>query len=375
MQDWVKEKLDLLDELFPPQRIERSRQRWEKLWSGDMTFDRYPFVYLPTSFSYYDDVHTPEQRLRASLDEFIIHGHFDDDFIPALFPGCKQSTMPNILGAEEICSDGNYNAAKMIHSVEDIHKMPAHSVANSLVAQEWLQMQKYFRQETQGRFPIHVVDMQGPVDVAAQIWSYDELLITAYTDPDAYHKLLGKATEAFIMFWQEQQDLLGDLFVGTHLWGWSWIPQGAGASLSADSLVMISPDFYEEFFKPYFVQVAEHFGGVSIHSCGDFSAVVPNLCRTPGVTAINASQMTVEQFIAAGLDHKMLTILNVEVDNAPEMFELIDRHNLRVDMTVVFPFPDSPEQLGKCQSWSDSQWKQLRDLEAGIIEKLPKPIS
>jgi len=83
--------------------------------------------------------------------------------------------------------------------------------------------------------------------------------------------------------------------------------------------------------------------------------------------------MTVEQFIAAGLDHKMLTILNVEVDNAPEMFELIDRHNLRVDMTVVFPFPDSPEQLGKCQSWSDSQWKQLRDLEAGIIEKLPKP--
>jgi len=95
MKDWVKAKLDIIDELFPPHRIDRSKNRWTKLWTGEPDFDEYPFVLLASSFDYYAGSHTPEQRLRFSLDKLILHGQFQDDFVPTLFPGCKQLTRPH----------------------------------------------------------------------------------------------------------------------------------------------------------------------------------------------------------------------------------------------------------------------------------------
>ena len=136
MQDWIKEKLEKIDELYPQERIEKSKNRWTKLWNGETDFDRYPFAFWPT-FDYYNGSHTPEERLRISLDEIILHGNLQDDFIPAIFPGCKQSTMPNILGVKEICLDGDYTCEKTIKKTEDIFLMPEPSLEKSRIAQEY----------------------------------------------------------------------------------------------------------------------------------------------------------------------------------------------------------------------------------------------
>jgi len=138
-----------------------------------------------------------------------------------------------------------------------------------------------FLEETEGRLPVHVVDMQGPADVCGKLWNYGDFLLSAYTDPDAYHSLMTRVTDAFIMFWDAQRSLLGDKFIGTHLFGWSYVPTDAGASVSADSLVMISPGFYDEFYSPYLQRIGAAFGGVAVHSCGDFSAVLPRMLKTP----------------------------------------------------------------------------------------------
>lgn len=82
-------------------------------------------------------------------------------------------------------------------------------------------MQKYLLEETEGRIPVHVTDMQGPVDVAGQLWGYDNLFISAYEEPEYYNKLLAKLTRAFILFWKSQKEILGDSFAGTHLKGHS----------------------------------------------------------------------------------------------------------------------------------------------------------
>jgi hypothetical protein len=129
--------------------------------------------------------------------------------------------------------------------------------------------------------------------------------------------------------------LAGDLFVGTHLFGWSWVPPGTGASLSSDSFVMVSGDFYRRFFQPCFEAMAARLGGLTVHSCGDFSSVIPPLSRTPGVRAINAGQMSVEAVLEAGVDPKTLLLVNVPVTEAADTFSLIRRHSLRVDMTIV----------------------------------------
>ncbi len=366
MKNWIKEKLDTIDKLYPPERIENSKNRWTKLWNGETDFDRYPFAFWPT-FDYYNGSHTPEERLRVSLDEIILHGNLQDDFIPAIFPGCKQSTMPNILGVKEICCDGDFTCEKTIEKTEDIFSMPEPSLEKSHVAQDWLNMQKYFVEETEGKLPVHVVDMQGPVDVCAQVWSYDDLFIAAYVEPEAFHHIMNISTNAFIMFWEKQKDLLGDLFVGTHLFGWDWLPQGMGASVSADSLVMVSPDFYDEFFKPYLVKIGEKFGGLSVHSCGDFTAALPRVCATPTVKAINASQLTAKQMVDAGLTKDTIAIATLNYDDAEDTFKLIKDHDLRMSTTFFFPFPVKDGRFVPMKNWTKEEWYNVKKAEEKFL--------
>ncbi|MHB8963729.1 MAG: hypothetical protein ACYC5K_11315, partial [Saccharofermentanales bacterium] len=169
MIGWVKDRLDRIDELYPADRINTSKERFRRIWNGEKPKDRYPFTYGQLTFDYYDDVHTPEERLRHTLDEIIVHGALNDDYIPSLFPGCKQSTIPSMFGAEEIRVGNDYTCRKIIHRVEDIDRLPAPSVQRGTVAYEWLEMQRYMLEATDGRIPVHVTDMQGPMDVAGQL--------------------------------------------------------------------------------------------------------------------------------------------------------------------------------------------------------------
>jgi hypothetical protein len=369
-QNWIREKLDRIDELFPAARLAASRERWTRLWRGEPPLDRQPFAFYPFTLDYYDDVLPPEPRLRAILDEIIFRGRLDDDFIPAFFPGCRTSTIPNMFGAAEVVCGRDYSSAKLLQRIEDIAALPVPSLAPGTVAHEWLEMARYVRDETEGRLPIHVADMQGPSDVCGKLWGYEDFLACAYEDPDAFRSLIGKVADAFILLWERQRELAGDLFVGTHLFGWSWVPPGTGASLSSDSFVMISGEFYREFFQPCFEAMAARLGGLTVHSCGDFSAVIPALSRTPGVKAINAGQMSVEAVLKAGVDPKTLLLVIVPAAEAADTFSLIRRHGLRVDLTLNLSVSGVPPR-----DWGDKEWDLARRENQRILELAAKGVN
>jgi hypothetical protein len=370
LKDWLRTKLDTIAELFPEERISKSKQRIEALWRGIKPTERYPFTYSTVIFNYYNAVHTPEERLRASLDEFAIHGRLNDDFIPSLFPGCRQSTIPNMLGAREVVKEGFYTCERLIAQKEDIDKLPDPSMGPGTVAHEWLSMQRYFLEETEGKIPIHVTDMQGPADVCGQLMSYAELFLMAYEQPEYYHKLMKKATDAFILFWKAQKALLGEMFVGTHLFGHNWVPPDFGASVSADSLVMIGPMFYEEFYKPYLETIGQTFGDISVHSCGDFSANIKSICATPHVKGINASQMGIEELLNAGLDRKKVIIAFCDLSEIPSVYALIRNESLRVDLNVEsLAWPKRGDEVLPPSQWTESDWVLLRECEQKIIEQ------
>ena len=54
---------------------------------------------------------------------------------------------------------------RVIFEPEDIDKLPEPSMEQGTIAHEWRAMQEYFVEETGGRIPVHVVDMQGTLDV------------------------------------------------------------------------------------------------------------------------------------------------------------------------------------------------------------------
>lgn len=359
MQRAVKEKLDRIDDLFPADRLRASKERWRRNWAGEPPLDRYPFVYSPIALGYYCAGKAPGELLHDFLDEIIVRGQAQDDFIPTIFPGCKQSTLPNMFGARDVRVGDDWTCDRVVMKADDVFSLPEAAIAPGSVAQEWLDLQRWLLEETEGRMPIHVVDMQGPADVCGQLWGYEELLLAALEMPDAYHAIMRKATDAFILFWEAQRDLLGEQFVGTHLLGWDWVPPGIGATVSADSLVMVSPAFYQEFYRPCLRRIADHFGGVTVHSCGQFPAVIPGLCATPGLRGINAGQMTVPDLLAAGMSSAQVIIAYLpSLDDAEATFALVRERALRVNFTVSGFWPETDKPVAE---WGEDEFGIVRE--------------
>jgi hypothetical protein len=363
MKKWVEEKLHIIDDLYPDERIERSKRRLRKLWAGEMPDDRYPFLYAPLQLNYYDQVHLPEERLRLSLDEHIARGRIEDDFIPSLFPGCRQGTIPSMFGAKEMVVDGSYSSARLIHGLKDIDALPEPSIGPGTVAHEWLEMQRYFLEETEGRLPVNVVDMQGPVEVCAKLWGYDDFFLAAYSEPGHCHRLMDKLTDAFILFWEAQQKLLGSHFVGTHLWGWNWVPENSGATLSSDGVVMVSPDFYDEFYNPSTIRIGEHFGGVTIHSCGNFSVALKNMIAPRCVRGIHAGQMNLRDIVKAGLTRNVVCTAGSSMKDIEADFLAAKANCVLSNLTIGNFWPEnSPGQ------WTEAQWRDIQYLHEQVVE-------
>lgn len=367
MKQIIAEKLAQIGELFPPERVHASKERITAIWRGEKPKGRYPYVYYPISFNYYDDAHTAEQRLLVTLDEIILRGQFDDDFIPAIFPGCKQSTIPSMFGAKELVCGRDYCSEKLIARAVDVYELCEPCIAKESVAAYWIDMQEYLYGETEGRLGIHITDMQGPADVCGQLWGYDNLFISAYTDPAEYGLIMEKATDAFLVLWNRQKEILKDAFIGTHLFGWSWAPGGLGASVSADSIVMVSPDFFDEFYAPYLNRISDATGGLILHSCGDFGHLMQNLYRLHNIRGLNAGQMTVQEMLEAGLDDRLAVIAQSKVEDAETMFELARENGLRMDLTIVGAWPGDPYNPNKVEEWTPDDWDNAKKINDKLL--------
>jgi hypothetical protein len=373
MKDEVRRKLDRIDELFPAERLDASKARIRALKQNEAPVDRYPFILDSLGFNYYDDVMPAAERLDRMLDEIIAHGMTQDDFIPQFFPGCRVATIPDMFGAKENIqtrADGSREYAvcdKLLSSTDDPRDLPEPVISPDSIASFWLDMQAYVLNETEGRLPISVIDMQGPMDVAGQLWGYDNLFLDAMDEGVKTKALLEKCTTAFIELWQRQQDLLGDTFVGTHLWGWSWVKEGSnhGASLSMDSLAMISADFFSAHTREHLARISEAFGGLAIHSCGDFSAVVSGITGISGIDTINSSQMSLGQLVEAGVRPDMFITIARGIDDLDKEYRLIKAHQLKVEMTISGVWPESGQHPDQ---WSEAEWCKFRDREHRILE-------
>ena len=373
MRDSVKGKLDQIDELFPPERLEASKSRIRALKSNERPADRYPYILDSLGFNYYDDVMPPEQRLDRMLDEIIAHGRTQDDFIPQFFAGCRVATIPDMFGAREnihTLPDGGKEYAvcdKLLSGTDDPRSLPDPVIGPGSIAADWLDMQQYVLEETAARLPISVIDMQGPMDVAAQLWGYDNLFLDAMTDGEKTRALMAKCTNAFIALWKKQQDMVGERFVGTHLFGWSWIEEGPnhGASLSMDCLAMVSADFFTDHTEEHLARISKEFNGLTVHSCGDFSAVVPGINKIAGIQGINASQMSLGELNSAGMEPGLFVTIRRDFAQLEEEYALIKQNDLNVEMTVSGVWPESGRSPGQ---WSADEWRAFRQKEEHILQ-------
>ncbi len=66
-----------------------------------------------------------------------------------------------------------------------------------------------------------------------------------------------------------------------------WCPSNLGVHLSEDQIVNISAGMFEEFLLPRLDRLSDHFGGLHLHSCGNFTHQLQNLKKIHHFKSLN----------------------------------------------------------------------------------------
>ncbi len=166
-----------------------------------------------------------------------------------------------------------------------VYKLKRPSIEDGLLGNV-LAYTRFVVQETGGEFPVKMTDLQGPVDVAYLLWESNSFFLALFEAPRAVHHLLEMITELIIAFVRAQKEAAGKAeFIPCHLQ--HYLPWGEGICVSEDLLSILSPDLYREFALPYLNALSDAFGGVFIHSCGNFVHNLKVLTDIKGLKGVN----------------------------------------------------------------------------------------
>ena len=216
----------------------------------------------------------PDKFLRAQLEEIEGQIGFQGDFVPALTPSVGVVTIPSAFDCEVVWPQNDFPTVRpLIKDPEQIADLTMPGLRDGELGRI-LDYTHYFRLHTDKQFPIRMTDIQGPLDNASLIMGHNNFLLAINTHPRLVHRLLQMITEFTIKFVDAQRKVAED-FVPSLMQ--PWMPDGWGISISNDDSVMISSRHMEEFGVPYFNQLAAAFGGLYVHSCGNWLHQVPAL--------------------------------------------------------------------------------------------------
>ena len=284
--------------------VEDRKARWQALWALEelprplwfVPADpmlAVPLDYFKKKISVKDLFHNKEVQLRESLKfasffENLQKNFFHDDYVLRLQPQLGIGVFASAFGCRVDFADDQYPMTHPLiqagESPANVYDLPKPDIHSGLL-QDTLDYADYFRLMAGDRYPIAMTDLQGPLDTAYLIWDSSDFMIAMLEHSKEVHYLMRQVTDLIIKFMKELKGHVQE-FVPTHFPP-VYLPDGMGFSVSEDVLAMISHRLYEEYSLPYINQLSEEFGGVIIHSCGNFEHQIDVLSKVHQLRGIN----------------------------------------------------------------------------------------
>ena len=211
-----------------------------------------------------------------------------DDFVPHLQPQGGVTVFASAFGCPVDFFDHTLPWAHPVIGAEDppekVYDLAPPAVDAGQLG-DMLAYTDYFVAETAGRYPVAITDLQGPLDTAYLVWESSAFMMAMHTNPREVHHLMRLVTDLIIRYVKAQRARAPE-FLPCHFPP-LWLPDGRGISVSDDGLAVIGPALYREFCLPYMNELSEEFGGVMIHSCGNFAHQFDNLEQVHQLRGIN----------------------------------------------------------------------------------------
>jgi hypothetical protein len=210
----------------------------------------------------------------------------DNDWPPVLLTYCTVAMAPEAFGCRVSLPPGQspwaHHAVTDMSGVWSLRPMPLTEAPMIRRQFEWID---YAQRKLGTAIPMWTPDIQSPFSVAAQIVEPNELFIACIENPKAVHHLCRMVTDFLIELTQAvlaRMDHPG--FPGANF---PCISENIGLCLADDTpLIMLSPAMYEEFALPYNSRIGRVFGGIHIHSCGDYQHNLDNLLKITNARSI-----------------------------------------------------------------------------------------
>ena len=211
-----------------------------------------------------------------------------DDFVPHVQPYAGVTVFASAFGCEVEFFKHTLPWAHPLIGPEDppekVYELTAPAVDAGQLG-EMLALTDRLVARTQGRYPVAMTDLQGPLDTAYLVWDSSAFMMAMHTNPREVHHLMRLVTDLIMRYVQEQRSRCAE-FLPCH-YPPLWLPDGRGIAISDDCLAVIGPDLYRKFCLPYVNELSEEFGGVMIHSCGNFVHQFDVLAEIRGLRGIN----------------------------------------------------------------------------------------
>jgi hypothetical protein len=289
--------LENIKKAWPEERVEKSRERLLKIWNKKLPQDRIPFVFeripdengvnveILEAYGYSMDV-----NLYFNLLQLEKRAILEDDYIPSLYAGYRQSMIPSAFGAEELIKANatQYWSEPIIKSPQDVFKLGEFFLERKdSTAKLLLENMKYFRKMTKGALPLHLVDSQDSMANASTLMDTNDYFIGLTTNPAEMHELHRLCNYAIKKFINAQIEICEGDYIPMNTFWFGWVPKGEGISLSIDLLAMVSPKNVEEFVLPYLNEISNYYNGVLIHSCGKWPQNMEVIKRTDKLRGID----------------------------------------------------------------------------------------
>jgi len=291
-------------DIWKEQSLEAKKERWKALW--DMQDLPRPLWFIPASpvlavsLNYFRkkrsvtalfmdrDVQFEESMRFNRFFEMVQPLWSRDDFVLHLQPQMGVGVFASAFGCEvEFPWDQMPWSRPVIKAgepAEKVYDLPAPDVHSGLLG-DILDFAEYFDSKAGGKYPVAMTDMQGPMDTAYLVWDSCDFMVAMYEHPAEVHHLMRLCTDLIIKFVKEFRGKVGEM-VPAHFPP-VYLPDGMGIAVSEDALAVLSRPLYEEFSLPYLNELSEEFGGILIHSCGNFEHQLPALRKVRGLRGIN----------------------------------------------------------------------------------------
>ena len=236
------------------------------------------------------------------------------------------------------------------HSIDEAMEYTPAPVATTRVGKHVLAMVEFFLNETRGRLPLSLTDVQSPLNTALNLVETSSLLVEMLSRPAGVRVFLSRLADLLVDFTHEQIARMRDTLVAPGH-GFASSRHFRGMGMSDDNMLMLSPVMYLDCAAESFVRAGRPFGGAVFHSCGDWSERVDTVRQLDDLRMVdgafsaatdpapNSPERFAESFTGTGV------VVNARIVGNPDTIEYVVRRLWRPGMKLlVVTYCTTPEE-------------------------------